>query len=235
MARPRTIIRRALAAIAGVLLVAGAGLFATRATVAKLPPLRNGDIVFQTSYAVQSFAIALTSESVYSHMGIIEFGADGLPYVVEASTKVRTVPLQGWLNRGVAGRVTVKRIASLAPDAAQKVLAAAHVYDGLPYDMYFTFGKDSMYCSEHVRLAFDEGAGIVLGTLQTAGTLNIDNFAARRLIRQRWTGNPVCTPQIESFEDCYAKILKQELVTPVSIARDAKLETIYSNFGPFGD
>lgn len=236
MTRRRRILRNLLGLAFAVALAIGLWLFATRARVAQLPPLKDGDIVFQTSHALQSLAIAMASRSPYSHMGLIEIGTDGLPYVVEASTTVRSVPLQSWINRGVGGRLTVKRVKDLSPEAAKAVLAAAHRYDGLPYDLNFTFGKDAMYCSEHVRLAFAEGAGLELGTIQKFASLAIDNFAVRHLVQQRWTTHPLCRPVAQAtFAACYAHILDQPLVTPVSIARDARLTTIYSNFTPFGD
>ena len=40
------------------------------------------------------------------------------------------------------------------------------------------------------------------------------------------------TRKTANFNACYKLILDQTLVTPASIARDPKLELIYSNFGP---
>ncbi len=63
--------------------------------------------------------------------------------------------------------------------------------------------------------------------------MKINNVAARKLIEQRWRKHPACqTPKTANFNACYQIILDQTLVTPASIARDPKLELIYTNFGP---
>ena len=38
-------------------------------------------------------------------------------------------------------------------------------------------------------------------------------------------------PKTASLEACYNTILDQSLVTPASIARDQKLELVFTNFG----
>jgi len=62
-------------------------------------PLRDGDIVFQTSRSAQSIAIQKATHSKYSHMRIIFF-RDGKPYVYEAIKTVQHTPLNKWIARG---------------------------------------------------------------------------------------------------------------------------------------
>ena len=197
-----------------------------------LPPLKTGDIIFQTSHSSQSLAILLASGSAYSHIGIIEIDERGNAFVEEATGPVKTTPLDQWIKHGTGSRITIKRMANLHPEEAVAVLKAAHSYDGLPYDIFFLPGKDAIYCSELVQLAFKEGAGIDLGRFEKVKTLNIDNFAARKLIQKRWRKDPLCQPvENETFESCFNKILEQDLVTPASISADSKLQTVYSNYG----
>lgn len=213
--------------------IAYAWLALTSVSAKELPPLKNGDIVFQTSRSSQSSAILLASLSAYSHMGIIEISSDGTPFVLEAVGPVKSTPLDAWIRRGLGGRVAVKRMVLLSPEQAQATLQAAHRFDGLPYDLFFMSGTDQVYCSELVNLAFANGATIKLGKTQKARELYLDNFAAKRLISKRWQKHPLCqTPQTATFETCYAQILRQELVTPVSIFNDPKLELVFSNYRP---
>jgi hypothetical protein len=204
----------------------------TAVSAKDLPPLQNGDLVFQTSQSSQSLAILAASHSAYTHMGIIQLDAEGHPFVVEATGPVKTGPLQDWIKKGVGGRIAIKRMKALPGESAAKILAAAHVYDGLPYDKFFLSAKNEIYCSELVSLAFKEGAEITLGRSQKVKDLAIDNFAVRNIMQKRWRAYPLCQPnESYNFESCFKIILEQELVTPASIAVDVKLEPVYSNFG----
>jgi uncharacterized protein YycO len=229
-------ILKALRAVTVVVLACSAAIFtwlgATKVTAQDLPLLKSGDIVFQTSKSSQSAAIFAASGSAYTHMGIIEINAANQPMVIEAAGPVRTTPLDQWIKRGLGGRIAVKRLAALDPATAQKILASAHSYDGKPYDRYFMSTTDEIYCSELIRLAFAEGANIDIGQLQKVKDLNVENVLAQSLIKKRWRSYPLCRDNAtETLENCTTKIMGQELVTPVSIANDAKLKIIYSNYG----
>jgi uncharacterized protein YcfL len=60
-------------------------------------PLRDGDIIFQTSRSEQSIAIQKATHSQYSHMGIV-FLRNGSPHVYEAIKTVQYTPLRKWVN-----------------------------------------------------------------------------------------------------------------------------------------
>ena len=236
----RRYLARVLALVV-LLTLAGSGTVAlwlqqTRVTAAGLPPLRTGDIVFQESGSSQTLAIALASRSLYTHTGIVEINAQGEPFVVEAAARVQSIPLDAWISRGTAGRITIKRVRGLSESDARKALDAAHVYDDRPYDFFFHEDNETIYCSELVRRAFDEGPGILLVQMQTPRDLYIDNAAVRSLIEARWTKHPLCLKSsAASFSACYEIILNQPLVTPAAIARDAKLDTVFSNFALAAD
>jgi Permuted papain-like amidase enzyme, YaeF/YiiX, C92 family len=208
----------------------------TAVSAQDLPPLRNGDIVFQSSGGSQGLAVLAASHSAYTHMGIVQVDAANNTFVVEAIGPVQTVPLRDWIKRGIGGRITIKRVQGLQTDAAAKIISAAHAYDGRPYDVFFLPGKNEIYCSELVSLAFKEGADITLGRTQKVKELAVDNFAVQKILEERWRKYPLCQPSKNfSFESCLAIILEQELVTPASIAADAKLATVFSNFGPMAN
>lgn len=239
----RTALRRIAKALASLgicaTLLAGVlylWLAATSVSAKDLPALQNGDIVFQTSGSSQSTAIFVASRSVYTHVGVIEINAAGQPHVVEAVGPVITTPLDDWIRHGTGNRITIKRVKDLSPQQAQAILQAAHAYDGLPYDPFFLPGKDAVNCSELVRLAFLEGAGITLGEMQKVKELDLDNFIANSLIERRWRKYPLCDAAGgETLQSCKEKIREQELVTPVSIAKDRQLMPVFSNYQPVGD
>ena len=211
----------------------GFGSPATPTAAAEMPALKTGDIVFQTTAGGQSTAIMFASGSLYTHMGVVELDKTGKPMVVEAVGPVRTIPLQKWVAKGIGKRVTVKRVTGLTEEQAKAAVGRAHYYDGRPYDIFFYESKDAIYCSELVHAAFKEGPQLTLGTEEKVSDLKINNIAARKLIEQRWRKHPACqSRQTANFKTCFQIILNQTLVTPASIARDPKLELIYTNFGP---
>lgn len=212
-------------------LVLGSGyLWATAASVEALPPLKDGDIVFHSSRSSQSTAIWMASGSLYTHMGMIKH-RDGRPYVLEAVGPVREIPLQDLIAEGLGGRLSVLRFKNLAEEQAGKVLDAAEAYMGLPYDPYFTFGKDRIYCSELVYYAFKEGLSEDLGEVQKIKDLNLDSRAVKALIAERWEGYPPCKEaSAGSLEQCLPILYEEEIITPVSISEDSRLETVYTNY-----
>lgn len=212
-------------------LVLGSGyLWATAASVAALPELKDGDVVFHSSRSTQSTAIWMASGSLYTHMGMIKH-RDGMPYVVEAVGPVREISLEDWIAEGLGGRLSVMRFKNLTNEDAGKVLNAAEAYMGLPYDPYFTFGKDRIYCSELVYYAFKEGLSEDLGKVQKIKDLNLDNRAVKALIAERWEGYPPCQKaEVGSLEQCLPILYEEELITPVSISEDSRLEPVYSNY-----
>jgi permuted papain-like amidase YaeF/Yiix C92 family enzyme len=195
-----------------------------------LPPLKNGDIVFQESSGSARDAIMLASASPYSHVGIVEIDASGRPMVLEAAKRVRSVPFEDWMRRGAGRRITIKRVKGLHDEAAKQAIERARHYMGRPYDIFFYETRDQIYCSELVYAAFKEGANISVGREEKVSDLNIDTAAAQRLIKKRWKAHPLCRTT-SSFKSCYPLILNQLLVTPASIARDPQMELIYTSFG----
>lgn len=218
------------AVLLSVLLLGAGYLWATAASVGALPVLKDGDIVFHSSRSSQSTAIWMASGSLYTHMGMIKH-RDGMPYVVEAVGPVREISLEDWIAEGLGGRLSVMRFKNLTGEDAGKVLKAAKAYMGLPYDPYFTFGKDRIYCSELVYYAFKEGLSQDLGKVQKLKDLSLDSRAVKALIAERWEGYPPCRKAgVGSLEQCLPILYEEELITPVSISEDARLETVYSNY-----
>ncbi|ESQ91990.1 hypothetical protein ABAC460_03580 [Asticcacaulis sp. AC460] len=195
--------------------------------MSKAPDFRDGDLIFQTSDSNQSAAILAATGSAFTHMGIVEKRRDGW-YVIEAGGNVRSVPLRSWVKRGKGGRYAVYR-RDLTPDQARTVLKAAHRLDGRPYDIFFSFNNRAIYCSELPYLAYGK-AGLTIGTVQKVRDLNADNGLAKSLIEKRWQRHEDCKGL--EFEACYARILDQDLVTPVSIAKDKQFRQVFSNY-PF--
>jgi hypothetical protein len=203
----------------------------TEPDLAALPALRNGDIVFQSARSDQALAIFLATRSLYTHTGIVEVAPDGAVYVIQAAQVVMKTPLDEWIRQSYGQRLTIMRFPGLTPAAASQVVAAAEALEGRPYDYFFRLQPDEIYCSELVYDAFLNGPHIQLGHLQPTGSLGLDNFAVRKIIRARWQYDPDCRAEgAKDFAACYAIILRRPIITPVSLARDARLVTLYNNY-----
>ncbi|MEZ0225978.1 MAG: YiiX/YebB-like N1pC/P60 family cysteine hydrolase [Alphaproteobacteria bacterium] len=233
-AKPKKWLKILSGAIALIAAAVFVGLYATRPSVQALPPLKSGDIVFQTwLWDVQSMAIVLSSRSPYAHTGIIKMTAEG-PLVVEAVGPVREISLARWIDQGVGWRVAIMRMDTLKPREADKLLARARQHYGKPYDFFFLPDKKEIYCSELVEDAFKEGAGISLGAFQKVQEL-AHSSAMDKIIDERWPYYPPCQKdKVMTRDKCYKIIMQQELITPAGVARDPRLQLVYSNY-PFGE
>jgi hypothetical protein len=193
-----------------------------------LPQLRTGDLVFQSSTSGQSAAVLAATGHPYTHMGIVRLTEAG-PVVVEAWSTVRETPLQEWMGQGDGRRITVLRDGRLDEAAAESMVGAAREYLGRPYDIFFLFGNEGIYCSELPWLAY-QAIGVPLGSVQRFGDLNVADAAVQGLIAERWERDPVCAEQAGSAEECAGLLLAREMITPAAVAEDPNMTLIYSTF-----
>jgi hypothetical protein len=111
------------------------------------------------------------------------------------------------------------------------VTSAAHQYIGRKYDLSFLDGDDELYCSELVFLAFKNGIGVDLGRYQSVGSLDLDNFAAQKVIEARWQRYPLCKDgKAADVQACLDIMREQRLITPASIAEDKSLKRVFTNY-----
>lgn len=187
-------------------------LIALLASAAKAEtPLRDGDIIFHTSRSAQSAAIQRATHSPWSHMGVIVF-RDGKPFVFEAIAAVRYTPLARWTARGDHGKYTIKRL-KVAPTPAQtaKLRAAAKRYAGKPYDLFFEWSDDRIYCSELVWKMYHDALGLEIGARQKLREFDLTDPAVKAKMRERY-GNHVP--------------LNEPVISPAAMFDSPLLETI---------
>lgn len=193
-----------------------------------LPPLRTGDLVFQSSTSGQSAAVLAATGHPYTHMGIVRVTKDG-PVILEAWSTVRETPVVAWMAQGDGGQITVLRDQRLDAAQAEAMVAAALAYIGRPYDIFFLFGNEGIYCSELPWLGY-QSIGVSLGDVQRFGELNVADTAVRGLIADRWQGDPVCAEQAGSARECLALLLDRQMITPAAVAADPNMALVYSSF-----
>jgi hypothetical protein len=179
--------------------VAGALLLVLSFRAGADAALRDGDIIFHTSRSAQSLAIQRATRSPYSHVGVIVY-RDGKPFVFEAIATVRYTPLEQWIARGDRGRYVVKRLRkTLTEDQSRKLRAAASRYEGKPYDLYFEWSDDRIYCSELVWKMYREALGLEIGIRQKLREFDLSDPVVRAKMRERYGRNvpmdePVISP-----------------------------------------
>lgn len=160
---------------------------------------RDGDVIFQTSRSAQSVAIQRATRSPYSHVGII-FMRHGNPFVFEAIATVRYTPLASWIARGDGGRYILKRTRVELNSAQVAILrSSAKSFEGKPYDLYFEWSNERIYCSELVWKLYRQALGLELGRLQKLREFDLDDPLVKAKMRERYGAHvpldePVISP-----------------------------------------
>lgn len=214
-----------------LLLIGGGFLYASYLSTLgenDLPPLKDGDLVFQTTWTNQSLAVGVATGSLYLHTGIIKQTDKG-PVVIHAAQQVVEEPLHDWIKGGILQRFAVYRHKGLGAEQSKRIVEKAEAYLGRRYDFHFLFGNQEIYCSELPYLSYKD-SGITLGKAEKVGELSINNRFVKKLIEQRWQDHPKCEGKNMNFEQCYDIIMSQELISPAALAEDKNMERLFSNY-----
>ena len=166
--------------------------------------LKEGDILFQETGGEQGKAIKLATKSRYTHVGVV-FDYKGELLVLEAVGPVKKTKLKDFINRGINKHYVVKRLKNaedkLTIDNIVKLKEAGDKYLGLPYDIYFGWQNDRIYCTELVWKIYKEILGIELGRLGKLKDFDLSSFTVRLLMFKRYGlkipyDEPVIAPSI---------------------------------------
>lgn len=177
--------------------------------------VRDGDIIFQTSQSEQSRAIQLATHSPHSHMGLVLF-REGRPFVFEAvSPSVRFTPLREWIARGEGARYVVKRLRDASvladPNAPSALVKAATALAGRPYDPYFEWSDDRVYCSELVWKAYERGLGVQLGLLLPLVSFDLTSPVVKAKLTERYGDKVPLDERVISPASIFNSPLLQEV------------------------
>jgi uncharacterized protein YycO len=148
--------------------------------------LRDGDIIFQTSRSGQSLAIQRATHSPFSHVGLVFF-RNGKPFVLEAIATVRYTPLAQWAARGEGGKYSVRRLQSaMTPEQSTALRVAAEKYAGKPYDLYFEWSDERIYCSVLVWKSYRDALGVEIGKRQELREFDLTDAVVKAMMRERY-------------------------------------------------
>jgi cell wall-associated NlpC family hydrolase len=180
--------------------------------------LRNGDIVFQTSRSGQSLAIQLATRSPYSHCGIV-YIKNGKPYVFEASTEVKKSPFKRFVKKGEGGKFVIKRLRNadslLTRENLKLMEQEGKKFEGRPYDSYFGWADDRIYCSELVYKIYLNALGVQVGRTAKLKSFDLTDARVQAKLKERYG----------------AEIPMEEIViSPAAQFEDPNLVKVYTNW-----
>ncbi|WP_173910279.1 YiiX family permuted papain-like enzyme [Acinetobacter sp. Marseille-Q1618] len=170
---------------------------------------QTGDLIFQTSKSAQSQVIQLATHSPYSHMGML-VNKNGKLWVLEAIQPVKYTAFQAWVNRGVQQKYVVKRLYKNL-NLQQQVALQKHAeqYLAKPYDIYFEWNDQAIYCSEIVWKAYKNALGIELAPLQQLKDFDLSHTKVKALMQQRYSKSVPLQEQVISPKALFdSKLLK---------------------------
>ncbi|MET3878580.1 YiiX family permuted papain-like enzyme [Chitinophaga sp. OAE865] len=177
------------------------GKHLSKKSIAAVPAVQEGDIIFQVSQSDLSTAIQLATHSKYSHCGII-FKRDDQWYVYEALQPVRYTPLMQWINRGKEQHFVIKRLKNagtvLTPEVISKMKTAGERFNGRDYDFYFGWSDERIYCSELVWKIYNEVTGLEIGKLQQLKDFDLESPAVKQQMKEIYGNSIPLTEKIIS-------------------------------------
>lgn len=150
------------------------------------PKFQDGDIVLQTSQSSQSQAIQLATHSKWSHVGII-FYKGTTPYVYEARGPVGFRSLKAFVSSGVGGKYLVRRLKQgLSAGDLNRLYLEGQKFLSKPYDIYFEWTSDRIYCSELVWKMYQSALGVSIGALQNLGDFDLSSPEVKKILAERY-------------------------------------------------
>ena len=204
--------KRIFSALFLILLLALPGVDDARSAAAPgldLSLVREGDIIFQTTLSPQSMAIKMATGSEYTHCGVILL-KNGVPQVFEAIKSVSWTPVDAWVRRGVNGHYVLMRLKDPAPLTAEKLAAMrrdSSTFLNRPYDIFFQWDDEQLYCSELVWKLYQRNTGLELGPLRTFRDYNLNHAEVQRIIRERYGRELPLDTQVTAPSDIMASDL----------------------------
>jgi hypothetical protein len=115
--------------------------------------------------------------------------------------------LETWIARGEGKHFVVKRLKDsktlLTQDVLLKMRTEGEKLKGKPYDVYFGWADDKIYCSELVWKIYKRGAGIEVGALKKLGSFHLDDPAVKQQLIKRYGASIPLDETVISPEDMF--------------------------------
>ncbi len=177
--------------------------------------IAEGDIILIRSQTEQSMAIAEATQSNWTHTGIIIKRGNEWQ-VAESVGPLAVKPLSSFIGRSKNKTYKIVRNKKFTPKMIPQLYAALYKYNQ-PYDLFFEFSDERIYCSELVYKVFRDVTGTPVGKLQKNKDLKLDGPYVSKLIEDRLTA--------------IGKDLNPEepIITPVGLLDDNNLTLVHES------
>lgn len=168
--------------------------------------LAEGDLIFIHSQTEQAAAIAESTGSKWTHVGVI-VKKSGEWHVAEAVGPLQVNSLRSFIARSKDRTYKVMRFKYFSQKMVPQLYVQLYKYNQ-PYDIFFEFSDERIYCSELTYKVFKAVTGRPLGQLQKVGDLKLDGPYTKRLIEERLTAigkelnldEPIITPVAQTVD-----------------------------------
>jgi len=182
-------------------------------------PFQNGDVIFQSLKSNQSDAIQLATNSKYSHCGIIFWEGDNC-YVYEAFRKVKSTPVDKFLERSKGGHYAVRRLKNAGEifSTPEKVNVFVQTYynqfSGKPYDIRYEASDEKIYCSELVWKLYKASANIDVAAWKKLGEFDLSNKIVQEELHYTYGDKvpleePIVSPEALYASDQFTTVLEK--------------------------
>ena len=155
--------------------------------------LSQGDLVFIKSQTSQSQALRDATHSEWTHVGIY------LDDKIYESTGITSV--NSFIKRSKNSDYITRSIPEF--EDTTKFRAALKKYFKKPYDIYFEFSDDKIYCSEFVYKIFLDAFNVEIGKIQTFNDMDLNHESVQQLIKNRYKNG-------KAFN------MDEKIITPIS-------------------
>lgn len=178
---------------------------------------KDGDLIFIQTESSQSEALKEATASPWTHVGVLFF-LNGNWLVAEAAFKVGFVTVEKFIKRSPGKQFIVKRVKNsvypIGALEAAKLGAAYNVFTSKPYDFYFEWSNENIYCSELVYKMYYNALGLRIGKMQLLRELHLNGPAVQELIRKRF------------INEGRQLNLDEPIVSPISMLTSPSLDTV---------
>ena len=173
----------------------------------------EGDIIFIQSQTQQAAALREATESVWTHVGLLIKKSSNW-YVAEAIGPLKETPLADFIARSKNKSYRIYRFKHFDAATMTSALKATLPKYNKPYDIYFEWSQERIYCSELTYHVMKDVTGFELGRLQKMKEMRLDGPYVQALIDK-------CLTDIGKELN-----LEEDIVTPVSQMEDDEVTLI---------
>ncbi len=171
-------------------------------------PMREGDIVFLASPPTDP--VLLATRSQYGHVGMILKHRGELMFF-EAVSPVKYTPLGSWVKKLEAQHFVVRRLKNADSILTRQILSrmdsAASTLEGKPYDSWYNWSDEKLYCSELVWKIYHRILGIELCDLRRLKSYDLTSPAVQNKLKDRFPDGVPLEEMVVSPQDIYESSL----------------------------